>query len=319
MSRARSFHLGGWLVLAPLAAVALARYLAWDSRSVLVGLNTVSSTLYLPAWPLAVAAAVRRHRALTGAAGLLVVAHLSFALPELLAAEAVPEAARTAPTFRVFSANVFAPNRDVGGFATEIRRHRPDVVVLQEATPAFLAALEETGALSDLPHRVTVPRPDPFAAAVASRWPLADDDVVSVRGRPILVRATVEFGGVPIRVFAVHAVAPFGGAREEWVENLEALATAVRAETRPVLLAGDFNATWGHRYFRRLLDLGLVDAAAARGGAYRMTWPSDGRILPPLARIDHVLTTEGLVVPTISTGVGRGSDHRPLIADVALA
>ncbi len=65
---------------------------------------------------------------------------------------------------------------------------------------------------------------------------------MSVRGRPVLVRVTVEFGGSRVRLFAVHTVAPFGGARSEWVEGLEALAVAVRDETRPVVLAGDFNA-----------------------------------------------------------------------------
>jgi endonuclease/exonuclease/phosphatase (EEP) superfamily protein YafD len=37
-----------------------------------------------------------------------------------------------------------------------------------------------------------------------------------------------------------------------------------------------------------------------------------------VARIDHVLTTDGLVVTRIGVGEGRGSDHRPLIADVAV-
>jgi endonuclease/exonuclease/phosphatase (EEP) superfamily protein YafD len=83
-------------------------------------------------------------------------------------------------------------------------------------------------------------------------------------------------------------------------------------------VSGDFNATWGHRAFRRLLDAGLVDAVAARGRPYQMTWPRDRRFVPPLTRIDHVLTRGPLAVTSIRTGDGRGSDHRPLVADVAL-
>jgi len=136
----------------------------------------------------------------------------------------------------VFDANVYAANGDAAGYATEIRRRRPDVVVLQEPSPAFLARLEATGALGDLPHRITVSRSDPFAAEVASRWELTEHDVV----------------------------------------------------------------------------------ASAQGRPYQMTWPRNRRIVPPLARIDHVLTTRGLAVTRIAAGVGRGSDHRPLIADVAV-
>ena len=93
------------------------------------------------------------------------------------------------------------------------------------------------------------------------------------------------------------------------------VAGAVRAERLPVLVAGDFNATWGHRAFRRLLGAGLTDAAAARGRPFQMTW-RQGRLVPPLTRIDHVLTTDGLAVTAIRTGDGRGSDHRPIVADI---
>jgi endonuclease/exonuclease/phosphatase (EEP) superfamily protein YafD len=49
-----------------------------------------------------------------------------------------------------------------------------------------------------------------------------------------------------------------------------------------------------------------------------MTWPRDRRLVPPLARIDHVLTRGPIVVTHIGTGDGRGSDHHPLVAEVAL-
>lgn len=319
MSRRKQLlHVGGWLVLLALAAVALARAVAWDSRSTLVGLNAVTPLLYLPAWAVAVFAGVSRRWALLAGAAVLVAAHLSFVLPEVLAAEAVPSAARSAPSMRVFDANVYEGNDDAAGYAAEIIRSRPDVVLLQEASPTFLARLDATGVLHDLPHRITVSRTGPFAAAMASRWPLGDGDIVSLRGRPILIRATVDLGGTPIRLFGFHAVAPVGGTREEWMADLKALAAAVAEEPRPVLVAGDFNATWDHQSFLRLLDEGLTDAAAARGSPWQMTWPRDRRILPAVARIDHVLTTEGLTVTRISTGTGRGSDHRPLVADVAL-
>jgi endonuclease/exonuclease/phosphatase (EEP) superfamily protein YafD len=131
----------------------------------------------------------------------------------------------------------------------------------------------------------------------------------------VLLRATVETEGGPLRLYAVHVVAPFGGGREAWIDQVRRITDAVRTERMPVLMAGDFNATWGNEAFRWLLDAGLTDAAAARGRPFQMTW-RQGRFLPPLTRIDHVLTTDGLAAVAIRTGEGHGSDHRPIVADI---
>jgi len=301
----------------PLLAVAGARVVAWDSRSVLVGLNALTPLLFLPAWPVAVAAGLARQWALTGAATAVVVAHVAFLAPELAARERAATVPPGAMRFRLFSANVYAGNARVGGIAEEIGASAPDVVFLQEATPAIVASVEATGVLGALPHRITVPRTDPFAGLLASRWPLVDQDVVEADGRPILIRATAVTDRGPVRLYSVHVVAPVGDGREEWARELARVGEAISSEQVPVVVAGDFNAGWSNRAFRRLLRLGLTDAAAGRGQALGMTWPRNRRVLPPLIRIDHVLTTKGLVVTRLRIGRGHGSDHRPLVADVA--
>jgi endonuclease/exonuclease/phosphatase (EEP) superfamily protein YafD len=48
-----------------------------------------------------------------------------------------------------------------------------------------------------------------------------------------------------------------------------------------------------------------------------MTWPN-GAVLPPFVRIDHVLTGARLAVVEIAAKSGFGSDHRYLIATVAI-
>jgi endonuclease/exonuclease/phosphatase (EEP) superfamily protein YafD len=214
-----------------------------------------------------------------------------------------------------FNANVYAFNDRPEGIAEEIRAGRPDVLFLQESTPAIVESIDAAGAREELPYRLVVPRNDPFGGLLAARWPLLEQEVVELEGRPVLLRATVETEGGPIRLYAVHVVAPFGGGRGAWIDQLRGITDAVRTERLPVLMAGDFNATWGHRAFRRLLDAGLTDAAAARGRPFQMTW-RQGRLVPPLTRIDHVLTSDGLAVVAIRTGEGRGSDHRPVVADV---
>ena len=302
--------------MAPLLAVICARFVAWDSRSSLVGLNALTPFLFLPAWPVAVVSGLTRQRALLAAATLVLLAHVALMAPELSARAASPVIPAEALRFRLFSANVFAGNQRIGGIAEEIRASAPDIVFLQEATPTQVDALDRSGSIAGLPHRVTIPRTDPFAGLLASRWPIVDQEVVEVDGRPVAIRAAAVTESGPIRLYSVHVVAPLGGAREAWVKELREVAAAVRGESLPVLVAGDFNATWGHKAFRRVLDVGLTDAAAARGRPLQMTW-MNGRLVPPLMRIDHVLTGAGLTVTTIRSGRGQGSDHRPLVADVA--
>jgi endonuclease/exonuclease/phosphatase (EEP) superfamily protein YafD len=87
---------------------------------------------------------------------------------------------------------------------------------------------------------------------------------------------------------------------------------------RPLLMVGDFNATWGNRGFRAILSTGLTDAAAARGEPFDFTWPQLLPLLPPLIRIDHVLTGGDLTVTSILTHDGPGSEHRDITAIVAI-
>jgi endonuclease/exonuclease/phosphatase (EEP) superfamily protein YafD len=85
-----------------------------------------------------------------------------------------------------------------------------------------------------------------------------------------------------------------------------------------LLVVGDFNATWGSKGFRTLLGDGLTDGAAGRGQAMSMTWSQLMAPLRPLVLIDHVLTGPGVAVTTIATGPGTGSDHRDIMATVAI-
>ena len=302
-------------MVTPLAAVAAARVVAWDANSALVALNALTAFLFLPAWPVALAAGLARRWALFATAGAVVAAHVALLAPELAARTPVP-AVTNDRAVRLFNANVYAGNDQAGGIAGEILASRPDVVFLQEATPAIVETIDGAGALAELPHRIAVPRTDPFAALMAARWPLLDQDVVEVDGRPVLLRATVETEAGPLRLYGVHVVAPLGRAREASARELRRITELAREERLPILMAGDFNTTWGHRSFRRVLDAGFTDAAAAGGRPFQMTWPRD-RLIPAFTRIDHVLTTRGLAVIALHPGEGAGSDHKPLVADVA--
>jgi endonuclease/exonuclease/phosphatase (EEP) superfamily protein YafD len=83
-------------------------------------------------------------------------------------------------------------------------------------------------------------------------------------------------------------------------------------------MAGDYNATYGHAPFRRLLAVGLRDAHIEAGRGLATTWPVNNLLLPPLFRLDHVLVSREFEVLAAREGRGPGTDHRPVVADLVL-
>ncbi|MCU1491203.1 MAG: Endonuclease/exonuclease/phosphatase [Acidimicrobiaceae bacterium] len=309
----------GWLLSAVLALFALLRLVAWDKLWPTAMLDAGTVWIYLPAWLVLGFAAFTRRWLLAGLSVLVVVAHLAFALPELVAASPAPAWTATAPKLRLLDANVNSGNESMAGYAAQIRAERPDLVTMEEASPADSQQLADDGVLSGLTHRIQLDRYDPRALFVASRYPLADEHVVLDGGVPLAVEANVLTPSGSVHLIVVHTSAPLRATVGEWSGELSAIGKLVRAGgLRRLLLVGDFNATWGNAGFRRILGLGLTDAAAARGQDLSMTWSQLMSPLPPLLRLDHVLTGSELAVTQITTGAGPGSDHRDLRATVAI-
>jgi len=309
---------GAWAACLGLIVVVVARFVFWDQRVLIVGLDGIAPLLLLAAWPITAGAVFKKKRLLASVGVALVIAHGVVIAPELAARE--PARGSVGDQYRLLLANVKIDTAQPAAIAALIRRTRPDVVVLVEAPEQLVTEVLD----SDLagatlapvfPHRVQVDRQDPFALAVVSRFPVDGATVRYSGGRPVAVVMSVDGGRS--RLVAAHAVAPVGSGREGWEADIAMIASA-SAEERPVptVIAGDFNATWNHRPFRRLLDRGFIDAAAARGRPLDTTWPRNFRFLPPLLRIDHVLTSGGAEVVKIHSLDLAGSDHRALLAEV---
>lgn len=308
----------GWALVVPSAFLATGRLTRQETRMSVVMAEALTPILVVPALAALGVATVTRRRALGVVAGALALLHLVWAAPDLQPARPLPDDVDQAPRLRLYSANLLFTNIDMGGFATEIRAARPDVVALQEVSPVNLARLEETGVLDDFPHRSVFARPDAFGTGVFSKLPLDDSEQTPVAGLPV-ARTTVLVGDHRVRLYDVHTRAPFGpGGVPTWSQQLDALRGFAEEEKGPLVLTGDFNATSAHRGFRELLGAGLRDAHVERGRGWVTTWPSDLRLLPPLARLDHVLVSDAVAVLGVREGTGRGSDHKPLVADLAV-
>ena len=82
----------------------------------------------------------------------------------------------------------------------------------------------------------------------------------------------------------------------------------------PLIVAGDFNCTpWSPFFSDLLAATGLHDSALGFG-----VWPTWNSSLLPLGlKIDHVLVTGGVVARNHQVGADVGSDHFPVIVDLA--
>ena len=270
----------------------------------------------LPAYPLLLAALLLRARLLGAAALLAVAGHLAVVAPALGAAP-VPVGARDAPRLRVVTANLYVQNPDPVRAARALRALRPDVVVVPELTAGGLTALRAGGLLADLPHSAVELGGRDESVGLFSRLPLRDVALRAVDVR-VLPRATVDVGGRPVRLVTAHPLPPVSAWEGLWRGHLEALAAEVRTVRLPVVVAGDLNADRDHAPFRRLLATGLRDAHDERGRGLARTWPA-GR---PVLQLDHVLVRDGdgarLAVVAVREARLPGSDHRAVVADLAV-
>ena len=303
-----------------LAIVALLRIAAWDIFQPFAAANALTAFVYAPAWVVLIVAALGRRFFLAGVALLVVLAQIAFLYPELAAAQPVPRWATAAPSLVLLDANVDQTNRSMAGYAAEVTSVRPQLVTMEEINPADVAQLGRDGALADLPYQIEIKRNDSGGFFIASHYRLSGANVVYYSaGLPVIVQTTVDLPSGPQLLWVVHTIAPLPASFSAWKGEFALIDRLLASRgAGGLLVVGDFNATWGNRGFRDILATGLTDGAAARGQAFDMTWSQAVPVVPPLLRIDHVLTGTGLAVTQIRTTNGPGSDHRTLIATVAL-
>jgi endonuclease/exonuclease/phosphatase family metal-dependent hydrolase len=223
----------------------------------------------------------------------------------------------------VLAANLERGERDAAVLAEALVAVDADVLLLCEHSPATRAALTTAGADERWPHQADDPSDGYFGSLVASRHPIvaaSADDLGGRRGQVV----DLDVAGTVVRVVPVHTQAPiFDHDVEVWHGTVAANAGVAAGTDGPVVLAGDWNATGGHRAFRRALARhDLVDASAARGHRWYPTWPVDSLAirwpLPPLLTLDHVVTRAGAEVVALDRIALPATDHRALRATLRL-
>lgn len=219
---------------------------------------------------------------------------------------------------RVLTNNLLSGTADPDEVLDLVRRHRVDLLALQEYTPAAEKALRLAGLAESLPYQVTHPLDKPGGSALYSRFPLTDRGYRALPQEFGQSRATVRVPGAgEVLVESVHPASPSTpGWLDPWRTGLGAQPPAMRDGPVRILL-GDFNATLDHAPLRRLLRTGYRSAAGSAGAGLVGTWPYDGTRLPRVM-IDHVLVDRRVTVHAVSVHRVTGTDHRAVFAELSL-
>lgn len=254
---------------------------------------------------------LRRPRLAAVAGGLAVlnaaVVGISFAPPASAAA------GPASGNLRLLIANVEVGNRRLDAVERLVSSSGADVVGVTELTPAMAAHL--TRALPAYDARLVAPRGDAYGVGVFSRVPLLSARVEHYpAGGPPTIVARVRVAGKPVTVVVTHVHTPFAGSIH--VRHLRALAAARPGLGKRLAVCGDFNTPPWTAPFRRLeREAGLASLyGPSAWTAY--SWPTWSPALR--VPIDNCLVSGGLVVRSHDDGPSIGSDHFPLVVDLAI-
>ncbi|MEU0765374.1 endonuclease/exonuclease/phosphatase family protein, partial [Streptomyces microflavus] len=266
------------LAVAPGLAWAVVRLAGLD-RGPLV--QALAFTPYVAGWSLLVLTltlALRRRWPAVAAA----VAAL--ALVGAVAPRALPTGQPTVdgPELRLLTANLLKGGADAATLVELVRRHRVDVLTVQEFTPAARDALDRAGLAGLLPHRQLNPEVGTTGSGLYARFPLSDGGFRRNAGFAFTqAYATVAVPDAPpLRVESAHPAAPWSvEVVGEWRTDLAGQPRAT-PDGQLGILAGDFNATLDHAPLRALLASGYSHPPPHRQQLTTVHDATAGRVRP---------------------------------------
>ncbi len=239
-----------------------------------------------------------------------------------------------AQPFNIMSYNAGAGLSRPEQLVAMLRSSGSDIVGLQELEASQSRAIEDILSI-EYPYQVLYPAGFEGKGLV-SRFPILEHEQISLYpGRPDL-RCVIDLSGVSLTVIVAHPPPPIsflgiglGGQTKAQIEGLIHLA---RSSPRSVIL-GDFNATSWQNNCTRMRGAGLVDSFRLAGRGRGSTIPRRfgpwrrlegmSRMLRvfslyPFLRVDYIWHTPDLHCLKAWVGDDAGSDHLPVLAQLAL-
>lgn len=228
---------------------------------------------------------------------------------------------------RMMTYNVHHLSKGAEQIARDVVTVRPDVVCFQE--------VNREGARPDPVTELKKALPGWHSAshgqlAIFSRYPIGQCSVhkPSVEYWRVFLEAAVTVKGRKLTIIAIHLNTAAGpeslsdhygslasylhrstSARASQISELLSLARGVQG---PLIIAGDFNTPPRGRLYRQLAT-SYQDSFRVAGSGFGYSYRSD----LPVMRIDYIFAGSGLRPTNCGAPALAGSDHRPVVADIA--
>lgn len=225
---------------------------------------------------------------------------------------------------RVMTLNTANGKADAAQVVSTVREQHVEVLTLQEVSPEFVTALQKAGIGELLPHKVVAnagPLDNGGVNAVYTLAPMVQQSLNLKQTQSSAVpAASVRVGGRLVRFASVHVASPVRSGLGTWNAGLTALRSlSGTSDAGELVLMGDFNATWDHSRFRKMLGSEFRDASESAGEGLHMSYPANSKV-PPMIEIDHIVYAAGagLTVGNLQTVEISGTDHLALLGTLAV-
>ncbi|HYE73599.1 MAG TPA: endonuclease/exonuclease/phosphatase family protein, partial [Blastocatellia bacterium] len=219
------------------------------------------------------------------------------------------------PDLRLMSANLLYRNWNHDALLELVKKENPDVLVVQEASEHWQEALK---ALDQIyPYTRFAQKSDRESLMLFSRYALADLPIKNESEADFgHLRVVLNFNGKTVSLIGLHPTTPVGD-KDFRARNRQftVVASMVRELSQPVVVIGDFNSTMWSPYFARFVEETKL-VSARKGFGILPTFPTFFPLL--MIPIDHCLVSPDIKVLDCRKGSNIGSDHLPLIVDLAL-
>ena len=215
--------------------------------------------------------------------------------------------ALTTADIRILELNLLTRNDKYSQVISLVREVKPNIAVFLEVNRHWRAALETLQ--ESYPYHISAKE-----IMIYSQLPLRHGEINQFSMGKQFIAASVKLNGKELQVVAAHLHNPI---RTKGLkmrnQQLVALSEYVTRLTTPVVVVGDLNTTmWSPYYQRFARQAGLRNARYGFG--VLPTWPG----FMPLIPIDHFLASPAIQVVNLRRGADVGSDHLPLIAELAI-
>ena len=240
-------------------------------------------------------------------------------VPKTVADATPAQVAASSSHLRILVINVLIKNRQDARLRQLVQATNPDVLLALEPDDWWARALRPLHAA--YPYRIEMPRANAYGLIVYSRLPLLHPHTQDLEqpGVPSVITRMRLADGRTFTFFGIHPTPPIPDNYPDGVglRNvvLQKVARLLRATPGPIVVAGDFNDVPWSSTTHQLVAGGVHDVRRGRG-----LYPTFSAKLPPLLRwpLDQFFVTPQFRVVSLTRPPGVGSDHFPLLVELAL-